>query len=122
MKARISRNRAVASGDQRTSSGWGIVSQQDVYGGLGHELGGFFVRFSADAFRWRQLVFSAPGQEPSFHVFMADVMPGFDLAAGEAEVGAQALLVGEVGFDGIGNQEVGAAAGFASKLRQTLLG
>jgi len=47
---------------------------------------------------------------------------GFELAVGEAQVGAETLLISEIGFDGIGHEEVGAAAGLPGELSQAFLG
>ena len=66
--------------------------------------------FTADTFRRRQLTIRAPGKQPGFHVFVPDVVAGLHLAVGLAHFREHALLVCDVGFDGIGNQEIGAPA------------
>ena len=68
------------------------------------------VDFAADTFRWRQLTIRAPGKQPRFHVFVPDVVAGLHLAVALAHFREHALLVCDVGFDGIGNQEIGAPA------------
>jgi hypothetical protein len=47
---------------------------------------------TANAFRQRQLVVRAPGKEPGLHVLMPDVMPGFHLAVGLAQLRQQPSL------------------------------
>ena len=78
--------------------------------------------FTADTFgRW-QLAIRAPGKQPSLHVFVADVVAGLHLAVGLAHFRENALLVGNVRFDSIGNQEIGAAARSFRKLCEATLG
>lgn len=61
---------------------------------------------AANAFRERQLVFSTPGKQPGFHVLMPDVMPGLDLPVCKAQLRQHFLLIGHVGLNCIGNEEV----------------
>lgn len=49
-------------------------------------------------------------------------MTSLELTIGHAEIGENALLVGNIGLDGVGNEEVGAAAGILGELGKTLLG
>ena len=49
-------------------------------------------------------------------------MARVELTVGGTQVCAQALLIGEVGFDGIGDEEVGTPTGLASKVGETLFG
>lgn len=77
---------------------------------------------ATDTIRRRQFVFGTPGEQPGLHVFVANIMAGLELAVSEAEVSAEALLVGDVRLDGIGDEEVGAAAGLASQFGEPLLG
>jgi len=53
----------------------------------------------------------APGEEPSFHIFVFDVVARLYLTAGLAGFRKQSFLVGNIGFDGIGNEEIGATTG-----------
>jgi hypothetical protein len=78
------------------------------------------VALSANAFRRRQFASGAPGKQPGFHVFVSDVVAGLDLAVGLANFGEQAFLVGDVGFDGVGDEEVGAAAGGFGEMGEAL--
>src|ERR1700676_3436610 len=66
--------------------------------------------FAAGTFgRW-QLALRAPGKQPGLHIFVPDVVAGLHLAIGLAHLREHALLIGDVGFDSIGNQKIGAAA------------
>ena len=85
--------------------GWGAISAPRTWP---RRLVG--VDFTADTFRRRQLTIRAPGKQPGFHVFVPDVVAGLHLAVGLAHFREHALLVCDVGFDGIGNQEIGAPA------------
>jgi hypothetical protein len=49
---------------------------------------------AANAFRQRQLVVCAPGEEPGLHILMADVMPGSYLTAGLAQFRQRLFPVG----------------------------
>ena len=62
----------------------------------------------------------APRQQPGFHVFVPDVVTGLHLPAGLLNLRPHALLVGNVGFDGIGDEEIRASAGLPDQLRETL--
>ncbi len=53
----------------------------------------------------------APGQQPGFHVLVPDVVTGFHLPVGLLYFRPHALLVGNIGFDGIGDEEIRASAG-----------
>ena len=78
--------------------------------------------FAADTFgRW-QLALRAPGKQPGPHVFVPDVVAGLHLAVGLAHLCKDALLIGDVGFDGIGNQKIGAAARGFRQLGEAALG
>jgi hypothetical protein len=61
----------------------------------------------------------APGQQPGFHVLVPDVVTGLHLPVGLLNLRSHALLVGNVGFDGIGDQEIRASAGLLGQLRET---
>jgi len=62
----------------------------------------------------------APRQQPGFHVFVPDVVTRFHLPAGLLNLRPHALLVGNVGFDGIGDEEIRASASLLGQLRETL--
>jgi hypothetical protein len=64
----------------------------------------------------RELAIRSPGQQPSLHIFVADVVTGFDLTIGLPHLSEQPLLVGDVGVNGVGNEKIRTAAG---SLRQT---
>ena len=85
--------------------GWGAISAPQTWP---RRLVG--VRFTADTFRRRQLTIRAPGKQPGFHVLVPDVVTGLHLAVGLAHFREHALLVCDVGFDGIGNQDIRAPA------------
>lgn len=82
----------------------------------------FVVVFAANAFGRMEFVFRSPGKQPSLHVFVGDVMTSLELTIGDAEIGENALLVGNIGLDGVGNEEVSAAAGVLGELGKALLG
>ena len=62
-----------------------------------------------------------PGQQPGFHVLVPDVVTGLYLLVGLLNLRPHALLVGNVGFDSIGDEEIRAAARFLGQLREALL-
>lgn len=62
----------------------------------------------------------APGQQPSLHVLVPDVVTGLYLPAGLLNLRPHALLVGNVGFHGIGDEEIGASPGLVDQLREAL--
>lgn len=62
----------------------------------------------------------APGQQPRLHILVPDVMAGLDLPVGLLNLRPQALLIGNVGFDGIGDEEIRAAARLLGQLREAL--
>ncbi len=53
---------------------------------------------------------SAPREEPRLHIFVFDVMSRLDLSGGLASLRQQPFLVGNIGFDGIGDKEIGTSA------------
>ena len=61
---------------------------------------------AANAFGKRQFMVRAPGKEPCLHVLMPDVVPGFYMAVRLAQFRQHLFLVGNVGFNGVGNKEV----------------
>jgi len=61
----------------------------------------------------------APAQQPSLHVFVPDVVTGLHLPVGLLNLGPHALLVGNVGFDGIGDEEIRASASLLGQFRET---
>jgi hypothetical protein len=63
----------------------------------------------------------APRQEPSFHIFVPDVVAGLHLPIGVPNFPQHSLLVGNVGFDGIGDQKVCASARLFGQLRKAFL-
>lgn len=63
----------------------------------------------------------APGEQPRLHVIVADVVAGFHLPVGLANFGQHPFLVGHIGFDRVGNQEIRAAAGSLGQPRQPFL-
>lgn len=64
----------------------------------------------------------APGKQPGFHVFVANVMAGLELPVREPELGVQAFLVAEIGFHGIGDEKICAAARSFGELGQAFFG
>jgi hypothetical protein len=80
----------------------------------------FVVVFAGNAFG--EFAFRSPGKQPSLHVFVGNVMTSLQLTIGDAEIGENALLVGNIGRDGVGNEEIGAAARVLGKLGKALLG
>ena len=79
------------------------------------------VGIAADAFRRRQFMVGAPGEQPGLHVLAANVVTRFYLTVRLPDFGQHSLLVSHVGLDGVGNQKVRAAAGSFGQLGQTLL-
>jgi hypothetical protein len=77
------------------------------------------VVFAANAFRRREFAVRAPGEQPSFHIVVLDVVPGFYLAISMLKLRKHSFLVGDIGLDRIGNEEVGAPAGCFRQLRQS---
>lgn len=61
----------------------------------------------------------APGQQPGSHVLVPDVVAGLHLPVGLLNLRAHALLVGNVGFDGIGDEEIRASASLLGQFRET---
>ena len=53
----------------------------------------------------------APREEPGLHIFVFDIVSGLHLAGGLPSLCQQSFLVGNIGFDGIGDQEIGTPAG-----------
>jgi hypothetical protein len=49
----------------------------------------------------------APGEEPGLHVFVFDVMSRLDLTGTLPSLCQQSFLVGNIRFDGIGDEEIG---------------
>lgn len=74
-------------------------------------LWGAAVRFAANAFGWRQFVSGTPGKQPRLHVLVANVVAGLCLPISKTKVRAEPFLVGEIGFDSISNEKVGASTG-----------
>jgi hypothetical protein len=48
----------------------------------------------------------APGEEPSLHIFVFDVVSRFHLVGGLPGISEQSFLVGNIGFDSIGDEEI----------------
>jgi len=65
---------------------------------------------ATNAFGKWQLMVRAPGKEPGLHVLMPDVMPGLHLPVCLAQLSQHLFLVGNVGLDCVGNEEVRASA------------
>jgi len=63
-----------------------------------------------------------PGQQPGFHGLVRNVVARFHLPVGLLNFRPQALLIGNIGFDSIGDQEIRASTGLANQLRETLFG
>ncbi len=61
----------------------------------------------------------APRQQPRFHVLVPDVVTGLHLPVGLLKLRSQAFLVGNVGFDGIGDEKIRASASLLGQLRET---
>ena len=61
----------------------------------------------------------APGQEPRFHVLVPDIVARLHLPVGLLNLRPHALLVGNVGFDSIGDEEIRAAARLLGQFRET---
>lgn len=53
----------------------------------------------------------APGEQPRLHVLGADIVACLDLTVGLTDLGQHSFLICHVAFDGVGDQEVGTAAG-----------
>jgi hypothetical protein len=63
----------------------------------------------------------SPGQQPSSHVFMPDVVAGFDAAILLAHFPRNPFLVGNVRLDCVRNEEIRAPAAAFRKLRKAPL-
>jgi hypothetical protein len=63
---------------------------------------------------------AAPGKEPCLHVFVFDVVPGLDLSRRLARFRQQSFLIGNVRFDGVGDEKIGASTGGLCQLRKAL--
>src|SRR5712692_7612611 len=94
-KARISSSLANARGDQTISTRTGFPSRC-----LG------IVIFAANAFRRWEFVVRAPGEQPSFHVLVLDVVPRLYLTICLTNLCKHSFLVSDVRLDCIGNKEV----------------
>jgi hypothetical protein len=77
------------------------------------------VVFAANAFRRLEFVVCAPGEQPSFHIVVLDVVPGFYLAISMAKLRKHSFLVGDIRLDRIGDEEVGTPTGCFRQLRQS---
>ena len=53
----------------------------------------------------------APGEQPSFHGLALDIVARLDLSVRLTNLRKHAFLIGHVGLDGVGDQEIRAAAG-----------
>ena len=62
----------------------------------------------------------APGQQPRFHIFVPDVVTGLHLPGGLLNLRAHTLLIGDIGFDGIGDKKIRASASFPGQIRKAL--
>lgn len=62
----------------------------------------------------------SPGQKPRLHILMPNIMAILDLPFGLAHFRQHALLIGDVGLHGIGDEEVRAAARSLRELREAL--
>jgi hypothetical protein len=82
----------------------------------------FVVVFAANAFGRREFAFRSPGKQPSLPVFVGNATTSLELTIGDAEIDENALLVGNIGLDGVRNEEIGAAARVLGKLGKALLG
>jgi len=63
-----------------------------------------------------------PGKEPGFHVFVPDIVPGFYLPLGLAGFRQHSFLIGNVGFDRIGDEKIRAAARSLGQLGESFFG
>ena len=70
----------------------------------------------------REFAIRSPGQQPSLHIFVADVVTGFDLTIGLPHFCEQPLLVGDVGVNGVGNEKIRTAAGSLGQTSEPFLG
>lgn len=62
----------------------------------------------------------APGQQPGFHVLVPNVVTGLHLPVGLLNLRSHAFLVGNIRFDGIGNEKIRASAGLLGQFRESL--
>jgi len=62
-----------------------------------------------------------PGKEPGFHVFVPDIVPGFYLTLGLAGFRQHSFLIGNVGFDRVGDEKIRAAARGLGQLGESFL-
>ena len=60
----------------------------------------------------------APRQQPGFHVLVPDVVAGLHLPVGLLNFRLYAFLVGNVRFDGIGDEEIRASASLLGQFRE----
>ena len=63
-----------------------------------------------------------PGKEPGFHVLVPDIVPGFYLSPGLPGFRQHSFLIGNVGFDRVGDEKVGATARSLGQLGEPFLG
>ena len=61
----------------------------------------------------------APRQQPRFHVLVPDVVTGLHLPVGLLNLRPHTFLVGNIGFDGIGDEEIRASASLLGQFRET---
>lgn len=80
------------------------------------------VRPAAGTLGRRQFTVGPPGKQPGLHVLVPDVVTGLYLAVCLADFSQQSLLVGYVGFDRIGDEEVRTAPGNLGQFSQPFLG
>ena len=63
----------------------------------------------------------APGEQPGLHRLTLDIVARPNLTVCLPNFGQHPFLVGHVGLDGVGNQEIGTAAGGLRQPRQPFL-
>lgn len=70
----------------------------------------------------REFAIRSPGQQPSLHIFVADVVTGFDLTISLPHLSEQPLLVGDVGVNGVGDEKIRTAARSQGQTSEPFLG
>src|ERR1700733_13833126 len=80
------------------------------------------MRLAAGALRWRQLPVGPPRKQPRLHVLMGNVVPRPDLPLSVADLREHFFLIGNIGFDSIGDEKIRAAPGNLGQPGQPPLG
>src|SRR5258708_471130 len=77
---------------------------------------------ATSAFGRREFALCTPREEPSYHILMLDVVAGLHLAFCLTKFGEQSLLVSNIGFNSIGDDEVRTSARSLRQLCQAAFG